>query len=69
MLARFTKKHFCGGFLHENMAAWLNEETEGLFFLWGEGGTFDVLELCDNERCVLRNLRWGGEWGWGGEKA
>ena len=35
---RFIKKHFCGGFLYQNMAAPLNGLTEGLF-------SFGVVQL------------------------
>ena len=33
MVERFTAKHFCGGFLYEEMAVWVIEQAEGLFSL------------------------------------
>ena len=48
---RYIVGHFCGGFLDGKMTACLNEESDDLFF---GGGPLDMLEVCDNERAVLR---------------
>lgn len=34
MIIRFAVRNFCGGFLYEKMAAWVNGETEGLVSFW-----------------------------------
>ena len=44
--------HFCVGFLNGKMTTWLNGETEDFIFF--SDGPLDVLEVCDNERGVLR---------------
>ena len=52
MLERFPTRHFCGGFLNRKMTACLNGESGDLFFFLD--GPLDVLEVCNNERGVLR---------------
>ena len=49
MVVRFAKRHFCGGFLDGKMTK-LNGNTEDFFLV----GPVDVLEVCDNERDMLR---------------
>ena len=51
MVGRFAIIHFYGGFLDRKIIALLNGETEDFFFL---GSPLDVLEVCGNERGVLR---------------
>ena len=40
MVGRFAIQYFCGGFQDGKMTAWLNEETEDLFYFLG--GSLDV---------------------------
>ena len=54
MVGRFTIRHFCGGFLDEKMTACLNGESEDLFSFWVV--YWDVFEVCDDERGVLRKV-------------
>ena len=51
MVGRFAITRFYGGFLDRKIIALLNGETEDFFFL---GSPLDMLEVCGNERGVLR---------------
>lgn len=51
MVGRFAIRHFCSGFLYGKMAAWLIGRLKVYFLL---GGSLNMLEVCDNERVVLR---------------